>query len=89
MSKNYNPILIVSGDPKSVFLEIFFKSIKLAKRPLILIVSKKILKQQINILGYKTKLNEILNQNISKTSLDNKAINYIDVPLKNINYTKS
>ena len=88
MSKNYNPILIVSGDPKSVFLEIFFKSIKLAKRPLILIVSKKILKQQMNILGYKTKLNEVLNQNISKTSLDNKAINFIDVPLKNINYTK-
>lgn len=88
MSKNFKPILIVSGDPKSVFLEIFFKSIKVAKRPLILIVSKKILKQQMNILGYKIKLNEIFNQNISKTPLNNETINFIDVPLKNINYTK-
>ena len=26
---NYKPILIVGGEPNSVFLEIFFKSIKL------------------------------------------------------------
>ena len=61
MSKNYNPIIVISGDPKSVFLEIFFKSIKTAKRPLILIVSKRILKQQMSFFGYKFKLNEIYN----------------------------
>ena len=42
MLKNYNPILIVSGEPKSIFLEIFFKALnKKAKSPLVLIVNKK------------------------------------------------
>ena len=50
MSKNYKPIVVVSGDPKSIFLEIFFKTFQIAKRPLVLIVSKKILKQQIKLL---------------------------------------
>ena len=52
MLKNYNPILVISGDPKSIFLEIFFKSIKFSKKPLILIVNKKILKQQMDMLGH-------------------------------------
>ena len=45
MSKNFKPIILVAGDPKSVFLEIFFKSLKKGKykNPLILIVNKKIL----------------------------------------------
>ena len=39
---NYRPILIVAGEPNSIFLEIFFKSIKAHryKSPLIIIVSK-------------------------------------------------
>ena len=38
---NYSPILIVSGEPNSVFLEIFFKTLKLKiKSPLILISSE-------------------------------------------------
>ena len=28
MLKNFRPILIIAGDPKSVFLEIYFKSLK-------------------------------------------------------------
>ena len=88
MSKNYNPILVVSGDPRSVFLEIFFKSFKIAKRPLVLIVSKKILKQQIKLLKYKFNLNEISNENINAKKLNNKFINFIDVPIKNIDNTK-
>ena len=37
------PIVLVAGDPKSIFFEILFKSQKLykAKSPLILIASKK------------------------------------------------
>ena len=85
MSKNYNPIVLISGDIKSIFLEIFFKTFKIAKRPLILIVSKKILKQQMKLLGYSFNLNEIFEQNISKTKLNNKVINFIDVPIKNKN----
>ena len=88
MSKNYKPIIVVSGDPKSVFLEIFFKTFKIAKRPLVLIVSKKILKQQIKLFKYKFNLNEIFEENISKKKLDNKVINFIDVPVKSINDTK-
>ena len=38
---NFSPILIVSGEPNSVFLEIFFKTLKLKiKSPLILIYLK-------------------------------------------------
>ena len=88
MSKNFNPIVVVSGDPKSVFLEIFFKSFKIAKRPLVLIVNKKVLKQQIKLLKYKLSFNEIFNENISEKKLNNKVINFIDVPIKNINNTK-
>ena len=38
------PIIIVAGEPNSVFLEIFFKAIEKNKykRPLIIIVSKKL-----------------------------------------------
>ena len=53
--KNY--ILIVAGEPNSIFLEIFFKSmdkIKI-KKPLILIASLKLLKLQMKKFGYKKK----------------------------------
>ena len=48
MSKNFKPIILVAGDPKSIFLEIFFKSLKSQKinNPLILIVNDKILSNQ-------------------------------------------
>ena len=88
MLKNYDPIIVVSGDPKSIFLEIFFKSFKICKRPLVLIVSKKILKQQMKLLKYKFHLNEISYQNISDIKLNNKVINFIDVPIRNIDNTK-
>ena len=88
MSKNYSPILVISGDPNSIFLEIFFKSFKIAKRPLVLIVNKKILKQQIKLFKYKFDLNEIFDQNINDKKLNNEVINFIDVPMKNMNNTK-
>ena len=83
MSKNYSPTLVISGDVKSVFLEIFFKSFKTAKRPLVLIVCKKVLKKQMKLLGYKFDLNEIFEQNVFKIKLNNKFINFIDVPRNN------
>ena len=47
------PILIVAGEPNSVFFEIFIKSIKLKKfkTPLILIASEKLLKLQMKYLN--------------------------------------
>ena len=46
---NYSPILIVGGEPNSIFLEIFFKTLKFKKikSPLILITSEEILKKQM------------------------------------------
>ena len=48
----FNPILIVAGEPNSVFLEIFFKSInnKQIKNPIILIASLKLLELQMSKL---------------------------------------
>ena len=44
-----NSIIIVSGEPKSVFLEIFLKALKFNKfiSPIILITSLKLLKNQM------------------------------------------
>ena len=88
MLKSSNPIIVVAGDPKSIFLEIFFKSFKIAKRPLVLIVSKKVLKKQMKLLRYKFNLNEVFEQNLNNIKLNNKGINFIDVPQKNINETR-
>ena len=54
---SYNPILIVAGEPNSIFLEIFFKSLKKIKikRPLILIASNKLVKLQMKKLKFKKK----------------------------------
>ena len=53
---NFKPIIIVAGEPNSVFLEIFFKAIKKKiKNPIILIASYKILKMQMQKLKFKKK----------------------------------
>ena len=54
---NYSPILIVAGEPNSIFLEIFFKVIKKNKilSPVILITSSKLLKMQMRKLKFKKK----------------------------------
>ena len=81
---NYKPILIVAGEPNSIFLEIFFKSIQAHhyKSPLIIIASKKLLEQQMMKLGFFFKINTI-DQNFKKFNLlDNKKINLINVEYK-------
>tara|TARA_B100000787_G_scaffold161493_1_gene141354 strand:+ start:3878 stop:4840 length:963 start_codon:yes stop_codon:yes gene_type:complete len=78
-----SPILIVSGEPNSIFLEIFFKTIKNNhfKSPLIIITSKKLLQQQMKKLGFNYVINNI-DKNFNKfNKLNNKKINLI-----NINY---
>ncbi len=58
---NTKPIIVVSGEPNSVFLEIFFKSIKKNnyKKPIILISSKELLIKQMKKLNFNFKLNLI------------------------------
>ena len=75
------PIIIVSGEPNSVFLEIFFKSLKLNtyKSPLIIVVSKKLLQEQMKKLGYAFKINDIDKKINDFSKLNNNRINLIDV----------
>ena len=75
------PILIVAGEPNSIFLEIFFKSIKFNnyKSPLIIIVSKKLLLKQMKSLGFNYKINIVDKDYINLDDLNNKKINVIDV----------
>ena len=78
---NFNPILIVSGEPNSVFLELFFKVINNNKinSPIILISSKKLLNLQMKKLGFKNKIRLINAAKLKFYKLDNKTINLIDV----------
>ena len=87
---NFKPILIVAGEPKSIFFEIFFKSLKFKKfkSPIILICSQKLLK--IYMIKNKIKKNiKLLNYTfLKKNKLSNKFINVIDIEYnkKNHNY---
>ena len=75
------PILIVAGEPNSVFLEIFFKTLKkkIIKSPIILIVSKKLFLWQMKQLGFNYKIKLINEKYIDFKKIDNKKINIINV----------
>mgnify|MGYP001596086352 FL=1 len=78
---NYNPILIVTGEPNSVFLEIFFKVQKKYKiiNPVILISSNKLLSMQMQKLKFKKKIKLLNPSKLNEYNLDNKTINLINV----------
>ncbi len=77
---NYKPILIVAGEPNSVFFEIFFKAIKKKiKSPLVLIASQELLMLQMQKLKFSKKIKILDIKKIKNYSLNNKAINLIDV----------
>ena len=78
---NCSPILIVSGEPNSIFLEIFFKAIKIKKikSPLILISSENILKKQMKKLKFNMKINLLNYKNFNFDKLNNKSINLVNV----------
>ena len=88
---NSKPILIVHGEPNSVLLEIFFKSLKYKKfkNPLILICSQKILKFQMKKLKFRMDVKIINPFLLNNINLDNKAINIIDINYKeNLTFKK-
>jgi 4-hydroxythreonine-4-phosphate dehydrogenase len=78
---NRQPIIIAAGEPNSIFLEIFFKSLKLNtyKSPIIIIVSKRLLKEQMRKLGFNIKINDIDQKLKDFSKLNNKKINVINV----------
>ena len=82
---NYKPIIVLAGEPNSIFTEIFFKALKSQKfkSPIILIGSHKLIKLQMNKLNMTKKIKLINLMNIKKDNLNNKNIYLI-----NINYNQ-
>ena len=77
------PIIIVTGSVKSIFFEVFFKSLKEKyQNPLILICNKKNLFQQMKRFGFKRKIKLLDLKNLKKSNLDNNSINIININLK-------
>jgi len=82
---NYKPIIIVAGEPNSIFFELFFKVIKKKiKSPIILIASKKIIIKQAKILKQKISFNITNESEIIKTKDNLKKINLIDIDFKQV-----
>jgi 4-hydroxythreonine-4-phosphate dehydrogenase len=81
---NFKPIIIVAGEPNSIFFEIFFKTINKNsfKSPIILIASKNILQRQIKFFKSKIKIHELdySKKKIRKINLN--KINLINVKYK-------
>ncbi len=90
MSRKCKPILIVAGDPKSIFLEIFFKIFnKKKKLPIILIVNKNILASQLKFFKKNFKLNELKNiEKLNTNILKKNVINFINVKFNSKNSNK-
>ena len=78
---NSNPILIIPGEPKSIFFEIFFKSMKLTKvkSPLILICNKRILIKEIRRFNFKRDVEELDKNSINRKRIKTKKIYFINV----------
>jgi 4-hydroxy-L-threonine phosphate dehydrogenase PdxA len=81
------PIIVVVGEPKSTFLEIFFKALKKKKykSPFILICSKKILINEIKKNKTKKRVNILKFNELEKINLNNDIINIIDIEFKSSN----
>ncbi|MDC3395531.1 4-hydroxythreonine-4-phosphate dehydrogenase PdxA [Candidatus Pelagibacter sp.] len=80
---NYKPIIIVAGEPNSIFFELFFKVIKKKiKSPIILIASEKLITSQAKILKKKVNFSIISEFEIIKKKNNLKGINLIDVDYK-------
>ena len=81
---NSNIILIVNGEPNSIFSEIFIKSINTVKikTPIIYIFSEKLLKKQMKKLKLNKKIQLINVKNINDYKLNNNSINLINIDFK-------
>ncbi len=75
------PILIITGDHKSIFFEILFKSLRLIKpkSPLILITSAQVLKNQIKKFKIKKNIRIINIKKLNDYKLNNTFFNVINV----------
>jgi len=81
---NYKPIIVVAGEPNSIFSEIFFKTknnIKV-KNPIILIASEQLITKQMQRLKFNYKINRINYNEVDLSKLKNNKINLINVNFK-------
>ena len=83
----FKPLIIVLGEPYSIFSEILFKSlnhnrVKKFRKKIILIGSKKLLEKQMFTLGYKFKFKEIKLNEIDKLKISSTKINIININFK-------
>ena len=77
----FKPIIIIAGEPNSVFIELLLNIINKNsfKSPLILICSKKILIKQSKALKINYKINELDKDKFFLNSVELKKLNIIDV----------
>ncbi len=77
----YKPIIVVAGEPNSIFSEIFFKSLNYKKfnSPIILIASKNLIELQMKKLNVNKKIRLINFFDLKKNYLDNKKINLMNI----------
>ncbi len=81
------PLLIVLGEPNSIFSEILFKTYKKKiiqnfNRPIIVIGSENLLRSQMKSLRYSIKIKKINTIDLKKSKLNKKFINIINVQYK-------
>jgi len=84
---NYKPIIIVAGEPNSIFIEIFLKIIKKKKfkSPIILICSKNIFFKQAKKLKENININEIDQNKLFSQNIKLQKINLINIEYKQKN----
>ena len=78
------PLLIVLGEPNSVFSEILFKAYKKKiiqkfSRPIVIIGSENLLKFQMKFLKYSIKIQKINALDLKNSNLNKKYINIVNV----------
>ena len=88
--KKFKPIIIVAGEPNSIFIEIFFKALKKKiKSPIILVASYKLLKLQMKKLKYKKKILTLDYKKLQNyiNSLGNFIVSTSEMPDKKFTFT--
>ena len=81
---NYKPIIIVCGEPNSIFSELLFKTFKKYKslKPIILIGSKDLISAQLKILKVKLNMHLINQSSNNQENIKKNKINIINIDYK-------
>ncbi len=80
-----NPIIIIGGEPQSIFIELLLKALKKINSTIILISSNYILRQNMKKFNYNFKLNE-LNENLS--NIKKNKINIVNIKYNKFSFSK-